>query len=288
MKHITLSILLLLISSISAPAQLLWKVSGNHLSKPSYLLGSHHLAPNSFCDSIKGFDDAIKSCDEVYGEIKKEELNTISMGNYIVAPEDSTMKKLLTADQYALADSIFKKYSKQAGMMDNFNQLKPAMASNLLEIMRDATEFPNFDPNKGIDFEVQTKGAKLGKPVKGLETPDFQMNLLFGNPISEQLSAFIESIENDELDTQMGIDISRAYLRQDISTILKVMEDTRLTTKEDLERLLYSRNRNWAAQLKNLMPQKSMFVCVGAAHLPGHYGLLELLRKAGFKVEAVR
>jgi len=49
--------------------------------------------------------------------------------------------------------------------------------------------------------------------------------------------------------------------------------------------LVYSRNRRWAERLAQMMPERSLMVCVGAGHLPGEQGLLQLLRARGFTVE---
>ena len=68
MKKIT-SALLLLLLSVGVQAQLLWKISGNGLQKPSYIIGTYHLAPVSFTDSIKGLKEAMASTEQVYGEI---------------------------------------------------------------------------------------------------------------------------------------------------------------------------------------------------------------------------
>ncbi len=53
------------------------------------------------------------------------------------------------------------------------------------------------------------------------------------------------------------------------------------------EVLLYQRNRNWVAKLKDLMPAKSLLVAVGAGHLPGDKGVINLLRKAGYTVTPI-
>lgn len=54
MKRILFSAFLLFVALIGIQAQLLWKISGNGLSKPSYIIGTYHLAPASFADSIPG------------------------------------------------------------------------------------------------------------------------------------------------------------------------------------------------------------------------------------------
>ncbi len=52
--------------------------------------------------------------------------------------------------------------------------------------------------------------------------------------------------------------------------------------------LLYNRNRNWVNKMETLMPEKSVVIAVGAGHLPGEFGVIKLLRKAGYKVEPVK
>jgi uncharacterized protein YbaP (TraB family) len=51
---------------------------------------------------------------------------------------------------------------------------------------------------------------------------------------------------------------------------------------------LYDRNANWAKKLENLLPEKGLVIAVGAGHLPGKKGVINLLREAGYKVEPVR
>jgi len=56
-------------------------------------------------------------------------------------------------------------------------------------------------------------------------------------------------------------------------------------TAEELDRLVYGRNRNWVNKLQEIMPQQSLLVAVGAGHLLGEQGLITLLRNAGYTVE---
>ena len=58
--------------ALAGQAQLLWKVSGNGLGRPSYIFGTHHMAPSSMIDQIAGMDEAIEGCDIVVGEIEKD------------------------------------------------------------------------------------------------------------------------------------------------------------------------------------------------------------------------
>ena len=62
--------------AFSANAQLLWKVSGNGMEQPSYIIGTHHLAPFSIMDSIAGLKKALNETQQVYGEIKMSEMQS--------------------------------------------------------------------------------------------------------------------------------------------------------------------------------------------------------------------
>ena len=75
MKKI-LGSLFILCFAFSANAQLLWKISGNGLTQPSYAMGTHHLATLSIKDSIQGLQAALDNTKQVYGELKMSEMQS--------------------------------------------------------------------------------------------------------------------------------------------------------------------------------------------------------------------
>ena len=102
MKRLSL-ILAVLLLAVTAQAQLLWKVSGNGLGRPSYIFGTHHMAPATMIDQIKGMDEAISGCDIVVGEVEKDSLTSpevqARMAQDMIAPLDSTLDVLLTTEE---------------------------------------------------------------------------------------------------------------------------------------------------------------------------------------------
>ena len=111
MKKIT-SALLLLLLSVGVQAQLLWKISGNGLQKPSYIIGTYHLAPVSFTDSIKGLKEAMASTEQVYGEIVTADMmkpeNLAKMQAAMMLPDGQTLDKLYTADEMTRINAMIK------------------------------------------------------------------------------------------------------------------------------------------------------------------------------------
>jgi uncharacterized protein YbaP (TraB family) len=87
----------------------------------------------------------------------------------------------------------------------------------------------------------------------------------------------------------MSTKLVEAYMAQDLDKIDAILNETTSEEEESaLDALLYARNRNWASKLQGIMPERACLVCVGAGHLPGEQGLLQLLRDAGYTVEPMQ
>jgi uncharacterized protein YbaP (TraB family) len=281
-----------LFTSISSSAQILYKVSGNGCNGDSYVMGTHHLAPISIIESIKGFNSAINSVDAVYGEIEHGEMNSPTtqqkMMMKAMAPADSTLSKVFTKEQYDSIDNVIKKYSGGQASLAMLDPMIPALVSQQLAILINMQVIPNFNPMQQLDTHVQSIGVQAGKEVNGFETVDFQINVLFGDPISKQAADLLESIRKEDMMKSFSFDLYNAYMAQDIEKVRQLMIDPDLGLEpEDEAKMLTNRNINWVNQLKTILPQKSVFVCVGAGHLPGENGVLNLLRQAGYTITPV-
>lgn len=291
MKKIILSLATLIIA-LSGNAQILYKVSGNGAKGDSYVMGTHHLAPISIIDSIKGFNTAINSVDAVYGEIELSEMNSPQtqqkMMMAAMAPTDSTLSKVFTKEHFDSIDNVLKKYSGGQATLNMLEPMKPMLVGQQLTILMNLQVIPNFNPMQLLDSHVQTLGAQAGKGTFGLENIDFQINVLFGDPISKQAEDLLETIRKEEKMKSFSLDLYNAYMTQDIEKVRQLMIDPDLGLEpEDEAKMLTNRNINWVNQLKTILPQKSAFVCVGAGHLPGENGVLNLLRQAGYTITPV-
>ena len=127
-------ILALVMLALASQAQLLWKVTGNGLGRPSYILGTYHFAPASMIDKIPGMQQAFEGCDIVIGEINKEEMMSkdaqTKTAMAMMAPPDSTLDKLFTPEEYAIVEGVFNKYFGGMGVtLSQMNMLKPSAIS---------------------------------------------------------------------------------------------------------------------------------------------------------------
>lgn len=283
----TLALFAFFAGTFSSHAQILWKVSENGLEKPSYILGTHHVASKDICDGIAGFNDAYASIEQVYGEVETGIMNDpaeqLKMMPHMTMPQGQTMSSLYTEEQLKKIDEFITPIFGFG--IKAFDKLKPAVLSSNIQAFIAMKMYPDFDATKGIDSQMQTMAKKDNKAAKGLETIDFQINLLYNAPLEEQAADLLEMVEKGKEAEEMIIELTNRYQKQDLAGLWELMlEDSE---PEELEKLVYSRNRNWTAQMKEIMPQTPTMFVVGAGHLPGEQGLIKLLEQEGYKLEPV-
>jgi uncharacterized protein YbaP (TraB family) len=280
-----------LAASVAAQAQLLWKVTSPGSDKVSYIVGTHHLAPQGMIDSISGLKDAIKGVDAVYGEV---DMTTITpdiqqkMMAMMAAPADSTLNLVLTKEQYDSVGAIVNKYFNGMATVDQLAALKPVALSTQLSLMQNIAAFPGFNPAEQLDTKIQQEATALGKQAKGFETIEFQLGILYGDPIAEQAEALMKTVRHDTESIELSKKLANAYIKGDLDEMYSVIRDKDLGMDDDaVRKLITDRNVNWASMLKFILPQQSVLVAVGAGHLPGSNGMISLLRGLGFVVEPV-
>jgi uncharacterized protein len=262
---------------------LLWKISGKNLSKPSYLFGTMHVlcAENaSLSDSLKS---VLAAVDEVYFEIDLSDM-TAMMGaiKYMRMNDSKTLSDLLTPGQYKKVRDYFSLHAAPLpfGILERF---KPLLISSLIEEQGMACETTD-----GMELMIMKELRPYNKPVRGLETVEFQAGLFDSIPYEQQARDLVNYIDSADEYQKMTVALSDVYKKQDLDKIdeLSTKGDPGMSGYMDL--LLYDRNRKWAKNLDSLLKGKSLLIAVGAAHLPGEKGVLNLLRKKGYQVEPMK
>ena len=276
-----------------AQAQLLWKVTAKDSDNPSYVLGTHHFAPSGMIDSISGLKEVINNVETVYGELDMASMNDPSiqqkLAAMMMAPADSTLNVVLTKEQYDSVAVLVNKYFNGMTTIDQLAVLKPAAIATQLAALQNLAAIPGFNPADQLDTKVQAIAASAGKEIKGFETIEFQLNLLYGDALSEQAKSLMSSVRNDGKVQQMAQELIAAYSKGDLEKLVEITEDSEIGMDADAkEKMIDNRNAAWAEILKTVLPAKTVLVAVGAGHLPGEKGLLKLLETQGFKVEPVK
>lgn len=291
MKKLLFTIIsVMLLGYSSAEAQLLWKISGNGLEKPSYIFGTHHMAPTSVLDSVPGFNDALASVDKVYGEMVMADAMSPESQQMMmmaaIAPQDSTLNAVLSPAAIDSLNNILAKYLGPQMTAAALNPMKPAMVSTLLAAAQTQAAFPQYNAAQQLDSEIQSRATAIGKEVGGLETMADQCQALFGGSILAQANDLMQAVRNDGIATDIVKQLANAYLAGDLQAMLDIMENPATGfNDEQADRMINRRNADWMRVLAGMLPAMSILIAVGAGHLPGDKGLISLLRREGYTVE---
>lgn len=258
---------------------LLWKVSGNGLRKPSFLFGTFHLLCKDdihFSDQLKR---AIKRSDEIYMELNLSDPSVMLSGMlYMNMKDGKKLKDLYTPEEYKRLQNYFSDTLGVPMMM--LQSAKPYFLVALLY-----PRMMNCSNPTGVEEELAKLAKEDKKEIKGLETMQFQASIFDSIPYQWQAKELLKNIDSfsvykEEFQTMLDF-----YKNQELDSLQSSLSSSEFGSDEYNDLLLKNRNKNWVAQLKEIMKSESVFVAVGAGHLVGSDGLINLLKKAGYKVE---
>ena len=299
MKRILFT-LVLVAAMLGAHAQLLYRISGKGLTSPSYIVGTYHLAPASFVDSIPGMRQAMADCQQVYGELPMDDMlgqdSLQMMQQAMLLPDGMTLDSLLTADEMSRLNvylkGLFGMDLTNPMLAQQMGRMSPSALSTALTLLNYMKKGGNVDVQNGFDNFFQKEARTQGKVVGGLETMAFQINVLFkGKSLERQKELLMCQVDNADAMDEMTEGIVQAFFAQDLEAIEeamnKKMHNSCDATPEEEAALIYDRNAAWVKKMPAIMAGKPTLFAVGAAHLPGGRGVLNLLRQAGYKVEGI-
>ncbi|HUS01249.1 MAG TPA: TraB/GumN family protein [Chitinophagaceae bacterium] len=259
---------------------LLWQVSGKDLKEPSYIFGTFHLMCKDDIRFSEQLKKSVASAGEIYMEMDMDDPSTMLSGLlYMNMKNGKKLKDLYTADEYKKVEGYFKDSLSMPMMM--FQGIKPYFLVAMLY-----PKMMNCKTASGIEEELMKIAKENKKEIKGLETMQFQASVFDSIPYEWQAKELLKNIDSfsvykKEFDTMM-----LEYKNQQLSSMEKLLGKSEFGSDKKYEEiLLTNRNKNWVNQLKNIMNKESVFVAVGAGHLVGEKGLLNLLKQEGYTVE---
>jgi uncharacterized protein len=257
---------------------LLWEVSGNGLKKSSYIFGTFHLMCKGDILISEQLKKAFGNIDAVYMELDMDDPAMVMGGLMMINMKGGKkLHDLYTAEEYKKVSVYFK---DSLHMPITFlESTKPYFLVAML--------YPKMMPCKnvsGVEEELVRLAKKEKKPVNGLETMQFQASVFDSIPYEEQAKELLKSIDSLAAYSKYFDTMVQVYKNQQLSAMEDLFSKSEFGMEEHQDILLDKRNKNWVNQLKTIMQQQPVFVAVGAGHLVGKNGLIELLKKQGYKV----
>lgn len=268
---------------VSNPANaktLLWEISGKELKKPSYLFGTMHILCAEDAYLSDRMREIIKDVDVIYFELDMDNMSEM-MGalQYLRMNDGMKISELLSKEDYAKVEEYFKKnnFPLPLAMMNRF---KPYFVSSLI-----GEQMLSCQQKDGMEMQIMNESKKYEKEIKGLETTQFQASIFDSIPYEKQAKDLVTYIDSIESYKKVMLEMVEVYRQQDLEKMDSLMHKSDPGMEEYMDLLLYNRNALWVDHMPNIMFNRSVLFAVGAGHLPGERGVINLLRQKGYTVK---
>lgn len=260
---------------------LLWKISGNGLSQPSYVFGTMHI----ICKADYNMPDSAKNAAERARQFVFEiDLDDFSVMQQMMAGKNMTnntrLADLMQPKQY---DSLAR-FLKDSLDMDitAYNRTKPLMLGGVMMQHILGCETESYD----LNFLVMA--MKSSKTINGLETVKEQAGFMDSIPYKKQAEMLLQAMRDFSKSKKDLQDLVKLYKSQDVAALQQGFAEDAGGLADFQPLLLSDRNKRWIPQLEKYMKTAPAFIAVGAGHLGGKEGVLQLLRDKGYVVQPVK
>ncbi len=282
---IFLSYGLLVQDALCQPAKsFLWKIQSE--SNTVYVLGSLHFSKKEIYPLRQEIENAFDQSDFLVVEANVNDVGKADAQKLLQSalyPENDTLEKHLSSETY-------ERVKKEIGALgippELINKQKPWFLSMTLVALESVKL--GLDPKLGIDMHFLSK-AEGKKKILELESLDYQIGVLSGFSDKDQELFLMYTLKDLNIMEQELDKMILAWTSGDTKAMESLMtrgisEDKRLSFI--YEKLIYERNKNMTTKIENFLKEKeTYFVIVGAGHLVGSKGIVELLKRDGYLVD---
>ncbi len=268
---------------------LLWEITGNGLKKPSYLIGTMHVSSKLAFNLPDSFYIAIKSAQvvalETNPETWQEDMSKYDLGSgYSYGNEYGGGRSM--PDEYLTINTL--KFYKYETKIQRALYSNPSTINNLL-YRTYGNESSDFEEDTYLDMYIFQCGKKWGKKVTGVEDYGKSMQLMaeaYRDAVKDKTRK--ERSYGDADETYSAEKLQEAYRTGNLDLLDSIHKYNSVSAAFD-EKFLYKRNEIQAESIDSIIKSGStLFVGVGAAHLPGERGVIEILRKQGYKLRPIK
>jgi uncharacterized protein YbaP (TraB family) len=263
---------------------LFWRISGNDLKADSYLYGTMHVQDQRVFNFSDEVYTALNGVDIYTMEINMDSINQFAMAAQMMMENGAKLSDYLTGEDYELVDRFFT--DSLGTPLATFETFLPMMTAQMVSL-----KSLNLDQAEALDVHFASRAKENGKRIRGLEKAQDQIDALKSLPIESQVEMLVKSVKDEiagETKAEMDEMIDK-YVEGDLEGMLELTDES---NEEDTlmamvfnEKLLVRRNIKMAYGIGVILENNTSFIAVGAAHLGGRMGVIQLLRDKGYTVE---
>lgn len=275
-----LLLLLLLCGTESSAQSLLWRIDVPGVERPSWIFGTMHARCAQDVLLPDAVQSALREADRLVLEIDLDDpALPATLGKLAFVPADSTIEKLLPASAY---DSLthFLKDSLTVSIA-TFKNMRPMFLIGLF-IGRALGCTP-----VAYEDRLMSVAKDIGKDVVGIETVEEQFAAFSTIPLHAQADMVMAMLRDMSIQREEFRKLDAAYAAADLDALLALIRDSDVEYGRYDGPLLNERNARWLPRILEHARGGSVLLAVGAGHLPGEHGVLQLLRAQGCTVTPV-
>jgi uncharacterized protein YbaP (TraB family) len=265
----------------------LWRVERAD-GAASYVFGTLHSTDERITALPQPVSDAFAASQTLAIECILDNPAIFKISRAMLLPGGQRLDASMSAAQVARLKDVSANYHMPFNMVTRF---KPWGAMMLFSVppsehLRAAAGL------KPLDERLRADATAAGKTVLGLETVDEQIDTLDGMVPADQLLMLDSTLQDVGQIERVFAGLRDAYLARDLMAVYGILnaeksDDTTGTVSRFEQRLIIDRNRRMVERMDKLLRQGNAFVAVGALHLPGAHGILQLLSDEGYQVTRV-
>lgn len=283
------SILFILLTiSISAPAQVLYKISGNSAKAPSYIFATNKIVGIEFLDSVPNLLRCFSQCKVVLTEFAMQDYEALAtLRVAALLPDSIRLDRYYTTEEYQKIDETMR---LTLGMgMDKLCRMKPSYLTAMYrnELLH---KWLDYDDQRSMEAFYQAIASDKGIPVRAIDDIGETMYMLFDRePFHWQCKELLQIIDYPEREVRQERTIADMYRMGRLTDIayLLVSPDNQSTQSYSDYQIYAARNKEWVKRLREYLVEGGAFITLDAIYLGGEKGLLEQLRAAGYRVRSV-
>jgi uncharacterized protein YbaP (TraB family) len=261
---------------------LLWEISGNDLTQPSYVFGTIHMIGKKDYFFSPTAKEKFKSCTVLATEIdmNMSMQQKIDVAMKTLLPNNRTVNQYMDSTDFRrLEDYMLTEAGIKEKKIEKYLRLKPFFLSSIIlsEELGDV---------KSYEEEFVKMAKKNQIESMGLESIEYQFGVLESISIPDQVTLLMEGI-GDTTGINQFDEMVALYKDQDLAGLYMYTVSESDDIPDFKAKFIDQRNANWIPVIEKAIHQKPTFIAVGAGHLPGEYGVLALLKKQGYTVTPV-
>lgn len=269
-------------------AQVLYRISGNAVAAPSYILATNRMVDMTFLDTIPNVFKCFADCNKVLTEFAMQDYEAIAaLRQAALLPDSVKLQNFYTDEQY---QEIYEGLRINLGMgLDKLGRMKPSYLAEMYrnELMK---RWLDYDEERSMETFFEKVALQSNIPVYGLDDVGETMYMLFDRePFHWQCEELLKVVEYPEKEVRFERSILEMYRYgrlADMAYFVKAPDNQTSISFSDYK--VYSqRNKQWVKRLTPYLKEGRAFITLNAIYLGGDDGLLAQLKAAGFRVKAV-